>query len=588
MSYPFDCADPAGRRRGLDAAVAAVHNEQLVVLPVESAYGVACDAFSVDAVADLLEFKGDPARRPPAVLVPNARTIEGLAADVPDAARALAEAFWPGLLTLVCTQQPTLRWDLGDNRGTVSLRMPVHPLALELLTRTGPLALTTAAPSDAGPEGLRVRARPRRRLRRRLPRRRARALDRRLDRRRRAAGACRASCARARSPWRAAGGSCPDAPRAGGVRLVRAYLYLLLVAAAVTYVTTPLIRAHRPPDRRDHAGARARRARGADPADGGRGDVPRFRGRRSSPRARCRSSPASSRAGQPWGVLVGAFTVCPLGIADDVWQLDAVTKLAGQAIAAGLMAWKGVQLVSVPVLGVTIFSTGVARRAHRRHRARDDQRGELRRRARRARGRRRRHRGVRILRLLLPADDAEHAQDYSSVASMVTASLVGCCLGFLPHNFNPARIFMGDTGSMLIGLLLASATIEVTGQVDPNTTSAPAIAPAFFPLVLPFAVLALPLVDLGLAVVRRTRRGQMFWQPDKMHLHHRMLQLGHSHASAVLILYVWTATFAFGVAVMAFIPFSYGLLAGIVAVGLAAALTFGPLRRPRSSNRHAQ
>jgi L-threonylcarbamoyladenylate synthase len=146
VSYPFDCADPAGRRRGLEAAASAVGNELLVVLPVESAYGLACDAFSLDAVADLLEFKGDPARRPPAVLVPNVRTIDGLASDVPDAARALAEAFWPGLLTLVCREQPTLRWDLGDNRGSVSLRMPVHPLALELLTQTGPLALTTAAP----------------------------------------------------------------------------------------------------------------------------------------------------------------------------------------------------------------------------------------------------------------------------------------------------------------------------------------------------------------------------------------------------------------------------------------------------------
>jgi L-threonylcarbamoyladenylate synthase len=151
VSYPFDCADPAGRRRGLEAAVAAVRNELLVVLPVESAYGVACDAFSVDAVADLLEFKGDPVRRPPAVLVPNVRTIDGLATEVPDAAHALAEAFWPGLLTLVCREQPTLRWDLGENRGSVSLRMPVHPLALELLTQTGPVALTTAAPTGTPP-----------------------------------------------------------------------------------------------------------------------------------------------------------------------------------------------------------------------------------------------------------------------------------------------------------------------------------------------------------------------------------------------------------------------------------------------------
>ncbi len=147
MSYPFDCADPAGRRRGLEAAVSAVQNGLLVVLPVESAYGLACDAFSLPGVADLLDLKGDPARRPPAVLVPHVRTLDGLAADVPEATRALAEAFWPGLLTLVCTAQPTLRWDLGDNRGTVSLRMPVHPLALELLEQTGPLALTTAAPT---------------------------------------------------------------------------------------------------------------------------------------------------------------------------------------------------------------------------------------------------------------------------------------------------------------------------------------------------------------------------------------------------------------------------------------------------------
>jgi L-threonylcarbamoyladenylate synthase len=147
VSFPFDCTDPAGRRRGLEAAVSGVQNGQLVVLPVESSYALACDAFSVPAVGDLLDVKGDPARRPPAVAVPTVRTLDGLAADVPAATRALAEAFWPGLLTLVCTVQPTLRWDLGDSRGTVSLRMPVHPLALELLARTGPLAFTTAAPT---------------------------------------------------------------------------------------------------------------------------------------------------------------------------------------------------------------------------------------------------------------------------------------------------------------------------------------------------------------------------------------------------------------------------------------------------------
>jgi tRNA threonylcarbamoyl adenosine modification protein (Sua5/YciO/YrdC/YwlC family) len=147
VSFPYDCTDPAGRRNGLAAAVSGVQDGLLVVLPVESSYALACDAFSVPAVADLLARKGDPARRPPAVAVPTVRTLDGLAADVAPATRALAEAFWPGLLTLVCSAQPTLRWDLGNNRGTVSLRMPVHPLALELLSRTGPHAFTTAAPT---------------------------------------------------------------------------------------------------------------------------------------------------------------------------------------------------------------------------------------------------------------------------------------------------------------------------------------------------------------------------------------------------------------------------------------------------------
>jgi L-threonylcarbamoyladenylate synthase len=146
VTFPFDCADPAGRRRGLDSAVVSLQDGGLVVLPVESSYGLAADAFSVPGVAALLAVKGDPARRPPAVLVPTVRTLDGLATDVPEATRALAEAFWPGLLTLVCEAQPTLSWDLGDTRGTVSLRMPVHPLALELIERIGPTALTTAAP----------------------------------------------------------------------------------------------------------------------------------------------------------------------------------------------------------------------------------------------------------------------------------------------------------------------------------------------------------------------------------------------------------------------------------------------------------
>jgi UDP-GlcNAc:undecaprenyl-phosphate GlcNAc-1-phosphate transferase len=108
------------------------------------------------------------------------------------------------------------------------------------------------------------------------------------------------------------------------------------------------------------------------------------------------------------------------------------------------------------------------------------------------------------------------------------------------------------------------------------------IVPAFLPIALPLAVVALPLIDLSLAVVRRARAGKMFWQPDKMHLHHRMLQLGHSHARAVLIMYVWTATLAFGVASVAFVSPLTAVLGGVAAVVVAVVLTLGPLRGRRA------
>ncbi len=360
---------------------------------------------------------------------------------------------------------------------------------------------------------------------------------------------------------------------------MRAYLYVMLVAAAVTYLTTPLVRRI------------ARRIGAITPVrdrDVHSVPIPRMGGTAmlcgfAVALVTASQMPFLSEVfddgGAPWGVLLGAATVCALGVADDLWQLDAVTKLAGQAIAAGLMAWKGVQLVALPVAGVTILSTwvlvlmtvlavlvtinavnfvdgldglaagivGIAGTAF-------------------------------FVYSYLLSKDASPS-DYASLASLVTAALVGSCLGFLPHNFNPARIFMGDSGSMLIGLLFASSTIAITGQVDPEQVSRAYFIPAFLPLLLPLAVLALPLIDLLLAVVRRTRAGRMPWHPDKRHLHHRLLELGHSHARAVLIMYVWTAIAAFGVALTAFVSLSTALLAGSLAVALAVLLTIGPLRR---------
>lgn len=360
---------------------------------------------------------------------------------------------------------------------------------------------------------------------------------------------------------------------------MRAYLYVFLVAATVTYLVTPLVR------------RMARRLGAAAPVrerDVHAVPIPRMGGTAMFAGFAASLLVASRlpfledvfTGGAPWGVLGAAALVCLLGVGDDLWDLDAITKLAGQGLAAALMAWQGAQLLLLPVLGVTLVSPA----------------------------------SLFILTVLIVVLTINAVNfvdgldglaagivaiagsaffvysyllargatigDYSSLASLITAAMVGCCVGFLPHNFNPARVFMGDSGSMLLGLLMAASTITVTGQVDPAVVSHFEIAPAFLPLLLPLAILAVPLVDVGMAVIRRTRAGQKPWTPDKAHLHHRLLRLGHSHARAVLIFYVWTAVVAYGVALMAFIPIPVALLLGAIGVLLAIAVTFGPRVRP--------
>ena len=144
MSRTYDCAVPRERERGLAAAAAAVGRGALAVVPTDTVYGISADAFSAAAVASLLAAKGRDRSMPPPVLIPDATLVDALAVGVPGWARDLVEAFWPGGLTIVCRAQPTLDWDLGDTGGTVALRMPLHPVALELLARTGPLATSSA------------------------------------------------------------------------------------------------------------------------------------------------------------------------------------------------------------------------------------------------------------------------------------------------------------------------------------------------------------------------------------------------------------------------------------------------------------
>ncbi|ARU50452.1 tRNA threonylcarbamoyl adenosine modification protein (Sua5/YciO/YrdC/YwlC family) [Cellulosimicrobium cellulans] len=144
MSSVHPVTDPNTWGAGIDEAVNAISRGGLVVLPTDTVYGIGADAFDAEAVAALLAAKGRGRQMPPPVLVPDARTLDGLATDVPDAARRLVEAFWPGGFTIILRAQPSLAWDLGETHGTVALRMPDHPAALALLRRTGPLAVSSA------------------------------------------------------------------------------------------------------------------------------------------------------------------------------------------------------------------------------------------------------------------------------------------------------------------------------------------------------------------------------------------------------------------------------------------------------------
>jgi L-threonylcarbamoyladenylate synthase len=151
VTFSLDCTDPFDRESAVAAGARAIESGQLVVLPTDTLYGIGADAFDAQAVAALLEAKGRGRSMPVPVLIGAWETVEGLVSWVPDRMRTLFEAFWPGGLTLVVEHAQSLQWDLGDSRGTVAVRMPLHPVALELLALTGPMAVSSANKSGQPP-----------------------------------------------------------------------------------------------------------------------------------------------------------------------------------------------------------------------------------------------------------------------------------------------------------------------------------------------------------------------------------------------------------------------------------------------------
>lgn len=352
---------------------------------------------------------------------------------------------------------------------------------------------------------------------------------------------------------------------------MKVYLLILLVAAAITYVSVPVVR---------HIALVTHTLTPVRSRDVHKVPVPRLGGVAMYVGMVAAIAVASHipylegvfEGGSAWGVVTSGGLLCALGVVDDLFDLEWWAKLAGQALAASILAWQGVQLVSFPIAGLTIGSSGFSM--------------------------------VMTIFVVLTAINAVNFVDgldglaagtvaigamaffgytyvltrntspdsYASLAATLGAALIGICLGFLPHNFNPATIFMGDCGSMLLGLMSAATAIVVTGQIDPISISYGRALPAFLPVLLPLAMMLLPLTDMMLAVVRRVSAGKSPFHPDRMHIHHRLLSAGLTHRRVVLVMYMWTAAVVFPLAAWAFIETRQAILA--LGLSLIAAFVF--------------
>jgi UDP-GlcNAc:undecaprenyl-phosphate/decaprenyl-phosphate GlcNAc-1-phosphate transferase len=252
-------------------------------------------------------------------------------------------------------------------------------------------------------------------------------------------------------------------------------------------------------------------------------------------------------------VLLAGSVICIVGVLDDIFELDALTKLGGQVLATAVLIAFNVQyifitkpdgsqfaldsaqgalltgFVVVATVNAVNFVDGLDGLAA----------GVV---------------GIGAVAFfafcyeLTRINDAERA----TTAALLSISLAGACVGFLVHNWHPARLFMGDSGSMLIGLVLSASAVTLSGQFSPDQLGTGAygtkasLLPTLLPILLPVLLLIVPLADLVLAVVRRTRAGRSPFSPDKQHLHHRLLEIGHSQRRAVLIMWLWAALIAFG------------------------------------------
>ncbi|WP_207620795.1 glycosyltransferase family 4 protein [Streptosporangium minutum] len=364
---------------------------------------------------------------------------------------------------------------------------------------------------------------------------------------------------------------------------MREYLLMALVAAAVTYLLVPLVRVFAirigaMPEVRDrdvHTTPTPRL-----------GGLAMYGGLVAGLLIASQLPYAGGRLAEGKTViaLIAAGGLITLtGFLDDWWGMDALIKLAGQVGAAGVLVAFDVSLPWLPfptALGgqiildstlsplLTILVVVVMINAVNFVDGLDGLAGGI----------------VGIAAMATWTYSIVLSKDYGDTSINVTAAiasvLIGMCLGFLPHNFHPAKIFMGDTGAMLIGLVLASTMITITPLDSTSINRFPVI----LPMLVPVAILVLPLLDLIMAVIRRTSNGLSPFSPDRGHLHHRLLDIGHSHRRSVLIMYTWTFLFAFTVVAMSVegVPLVLFPLTVLLAVGVLVMMALPSWRARRS------
>ena len=276
------------------------------------------------------------------------------------------------------------------------------------------------------------------------------------------------------------------------------------------------------------------------------------------------------------GILIAIMILLIMGVADDLWDLHWLIKFAGQVLAAGVVAAAGIRVEAMPVgwihveneiaqILITIFVIVLTINAFNFIDGLDGLAA-----------------GVAVIggsafffySYLLTR--TINAYDYSNLSTLLTALLIGACIGFLPFNFNPARIFMGEVGAQLIGLLMATAAVAVTADLGALEGFRFRNIPAYMPILLPLAVMLLPLLDLVMAVLRRTARRSSPFTADRGHIHHKLVDGGYTHRQAVLLLYLWTFVVGYGAVSLTYFHSVVVISVSAIAMGLLVLLTLRP------------